>query len=226
VGERDRFLAQLDELSRQPEPTIVAEDDPGDRPDTHRVKRGETLSKIAAKYGTSVAALAKTNKIRTTSVIHAGQRLRIPGGGGSRSDDSERSVATRSTTSRPSSPEISSSAGAVSIYTVRRGDTVAKIASKYGVSVASILRANGLSTRSRIYPGQKLHVGGGAGASTSTKSGRSSTDVATYTVRSGDTLGKIAKRFGTSVSEILALNGLRANSVIRPGDRIRVAKRG
>ena len=108
---------------------------------------------------------------------------------------------------------------------MRRGDTVAKIAARHGESVASILKANGLSSRSRIYPGQKLHVKKSADVASSGSSSRSNgASIMTYTVRGGDTLFKIAKRFGTSVGSIVSLNGLRNDSVIRPGDRIKIEK--
>ena len=223
TGSREIFLARLDELSKEPEPKMD-DDVQVASSGYHRVRKGETLSKIAAKYGTSVASLAKANKIRTKSVIHTGQRLRIPGVSVAEAAEPEYQPQSSSKSSSSSKKSSSSSTGT---YTVKRGDTVAKIAARHGESVSSILKANGLSTRSRIYPGQKLKVRKSADVASSggSKSSRSSGDsIVTYTVRGGDTLWKIAKRFGTTAGSIASLNGLRNDSVIRPGDRIKIEK--
>lgn len=241
VGYRETLVARLDELSREPEPK---DDDVSVASSGyHRVKRGETLSKIAARYGTSVQAIANANNIRTKSVIHSGQKLRIPGMAATeeRTDvASATSKASSSGKSKTSSApakktsETSSGSTSASSYTVRRGDTVAKIAAKHGVSVSSILKSNGLSARSRIYPGQTLRVNKGSNVAMDAKSpaksgkaaesSRQGSSIVTYTVRAGDTLWKIAKRFGTSVTDILSLNGLRNDSVIRPGDRLKISQ--
>jgi membrane-bound lytic murein transglycosylase D len=224
AGSRETFLARLDDLSREPEPA-TPDDVQVASSGYHRVRRGETLSKIAAKYGTSVASIAKANKLRSRSVIHTGQRLRIPGVSVAEAAENEPQTKARS-----SSKGSSSKASSTGTYTVRRGDTVAKIAARHGESVSSILKANGLSSRSRIYPGQKLKVRKPADVASSGSSGSSSRSskggdsIMTYTVRGGDTLWKIAKRFGTSVGSISSLNGLRNDSVIRPGDRIKIEK--
>ncbi|RKQ61803.1 murein DD-endopeptidase MepM/ murein hydrolase activator NlpD [Thermovibrio guaymasensis] len=96
------------------------------------------------------------------------------------------------------------------IYRVRRGDTLGKIAKKFGVSVSEIKRRNRLRSNV-IYPGQKLII--------PTKSKK--LKLITYRVKRGDTLGKIAKRFGTTVKELKRINRLRS-SVIRVGQKLKV----
>jgi LysM repeat protein len=145
-------------------------------------------------------------------------------GASKKSSGSEAAARVEASGSRASSNEASASAP---VYVVRRGDTVNEIAKRHGVSVSSILKSNGLSSRSRIYPGQKLRVGKGTSvAAPKSKGGSSkSASITTYTVRAGDTLWRIAKRFGTPVGEILSLNGLRTDAVIRPGDRLKIGQR-
>ena len=97
-------------------------------------------------------------------------------------------------------------------YTVRSGDTLSGIAAKYGVSWQTLQRLNGIVDPNLIYPGQVLKVPGGAPSSSA----------ATYTIQSGDTLSGIAARYGTSVSSLVALNGIANPDVIYAGQTIRI----
>jgi membrane-bound lytic murein transglycosylase D len=217
VGHRERLLAQLDVISREPEPLPEPETTVASSGGVYKVRRGDTLSKIAARHGTTPDAIARANGIRKTSVIHTGQRLRLPGDGSASASSARADASSRG--------EREVAAGAEVLYTVRRGDTVGEIARRHGVSPNDVLRRNKLGARSRIYPGQELRIGKTGGSGTS-KSSASSGTVKTYTVRAGDTLWKIARRFGTSVTDILTLNKLREDAVLYPGDRIKVLARG
>lgn len=115
-------------------------------------------------------------------------------------------------------------------YTVRKGDTLEKIADKLGVSVAELKRINGLK-RSTIHPGQKLKGPAPAGGSKAASKKESSRKEAarkeaakpeTYTVKRGDTLFSIAKRTGVSVEDLRAANGLRAKSAIHAGQKLKL----
>ncbi len=97
----------------------------------HVVERGETLSVIAARYGTTVDVIVQANGIANPNLIYVGQRLTIPTQG---------SVA----------PEES--------YVVQPGDTLSGIAVRFGTTVSAIAQANDISTPSLIYPGQRLII--------------------------------------------------------------------
>ncbi len=103
---------------------------------THVVQRGETLAVIAARYGTTVNAIAQANRLSNPSLIYAGQRLVIPGGGGAAS-------ATRASSG---------------VHVVQRGETLAAIAYRYGTSTWAIAQANNLANPSFIYAGQRLVI--------------------------------------------------------------------
>ncbi|MCP4660848.1 MAG: LysM peptidoglycan-binding domain-containing protein [bacterium] len=97
----------------------------------YRVRRGDTLSTIARRFGTSVGAVQRANGLRSPHRIRQGQRLLIPPGRGS---------------------------GTTVIHVVSRGETLSKIARRYGVAVSTIMAANNLRSPDRIYVGQRLRV--------------------------------------------------------------------
>lgn len=98
-----------------------------------------------------------------------------------------------------------------STYTVRSGDNLSTIAVKYGMSYISLANLNGISNPNYIYVGEVLRVSGSAAASHTY-----------YTVRSGDTLGAIAARYGTTYSRIATLSGISNVNYIYVGERLTV----
>jgi len=109
------------------------------------------------------------------------------------------------------------------IHTVRSGESLYTIARKYGSNVSAIQQANGLH-RSLIHPGQNLIVprfGTGSPPPSSTRS-FSTTEKGAYTVLRNDTLWEIARGFSVSVESLCAANGLSRNSIIRPGQNLRI----
>jgi len=165
----------------------------------YTVKQGDTLSGIARRIEVPLADLLQANNLTVTSVIHPGQLLTLPDatGGGS------------------------SSAGSGSSYTVVSGDTLGGIATRNGVSLSSLLAANGLRATSLITPGMQLKLPAGATGG-STGGGAGAASGATYTVVAGDTLGGIASRSGVSLQSLLSINGLRASSLITPGMQLKL----
>ena len=175
----------------------------------HVVRRGETLSSIAARYGTTTQAIVRANGLPNPNYIYAGQRLVIPGAGNS---------------------GTASSSGVSQTYTVRRGDTLFSIASRHGTTVAAIMQANRLGSYV-IYAGQRLAIPGASSSGTANSSGAVSSGASqagsgqTYTVRRGDTLSGIAARHGTTVAAIMQANSLRS-SLIYAGQRLAIPGAG
>ena len=96
-------------------------------------------------------------------------------------------------------------------YTVRSGDTLSSIASKFGTSYQALASLNGISNPNLIYAGQVLRVNGSASAGS-----------VYYTVRAGDNLSAIASRYGTSYQSIAALNGLANPNLIFAGQTLKI----
>ena len=112
----------------------------------HVVRRGETLSRIAARYGVRTSELQSLNGLRSRHRIRVGQKLRLP------TDHMPAQKIARAKSQAPIAPP------ADGLYTVRRGDTIADIAERFGMTEHQLARANQLRNRHRIYPGQVLRV--------------------------------------------------------------------
>jgi membrane-bound lytic murein transglycosylase D len=203
---------------------------------THRVRSGETLGTIAARYGTTQSALARNNGMRNANRLRAGQVLQIPGRSGTKSPAPKvASVKAAPQGQRRPPMTITKQVPAVTdpprrntqrTHQVRAGETAAAIAKRYGVSLNDLLRANGVRDARRIQVGRVLVVPSSAGRAAAARapSQGKKTANATYTVRSGDTLSSIAQRHGVSVSALCSVNGLRQKSNIRPGQKLRIPK--
>jgi N-acetylmuramoyl-L-alanine amidase len=129
----------------------------GQRPSTYTIKRGDTISGIAARYGLTTASVLTLNKLKSTSIIYPGQVIRLGGSSISITPVSD----VDPIGDPPSTPPVSSPAPVIdNRYTIRSGDTVTSIAARFGVSVDAILKANGLSRTSIIYAGRTLVIPG------------------------------------------------------------------
>ena len=151
----------------------------------YTVKAGDTLSGIAAKYGTTYQKLAAYNGISNPNKISVGQKIKIPGAGSSGS---------------------TSAGGGDTVYTVKAGDTLSGIAAKYGTTYQTLASYNGISNPNKISVGQKIKIpGGSSGGGTRTytvKSGDSLWAIA-------------AKQLGNGnrYKEIKSLNGLTSDTI-------------
>ena len=129
----------------------------------YKVKKGDTLGKIAGRYHVTVSQLKNWNHLRSTT-LRIGQRIIIyKRGAPARTAAATPSAAPSGTSAAPSTAASSASSSAAQqpkpvVYTVRSGDTLYKIAGRYpGVSANDIMRYNGLSS-SKIRPGMKLKI--------------------------------------------------------------------
>ena len=119
------------------------------------------------------------------------------------------------------------------VHRVKSGETLSHIALRYGVSVRNIQRWNGIGTRIRIGQRLVIYTNNRGPAAPSSKSSGSSAKSATtvsdgyivYTVRSGDNLWDISRKFsGVTMNDLMELNGLSKNSKIYPGKKLRIKK--
>jgi LysM repeat protein/GH25 family lysozyme M1 (1,4-beta-N-acetylmuramidase) len=102
-----------------------------------------------------------------------------------------------------------------SAYTVMSGDSLSKIAAKYGMSVSALASLNGIKNKNFIRVGQVIKL-------TSTVNQSAASKAVYYTVKKGDVVSVIAKHHGTTSAQIKAWNKLSVNYVIYPGQKLRV----
>lgn len=156
-------------------------------PATYTVRAGDTLGKISPRVGLSVEQLRRLNNLQGEA-LEAGQLLRL-----------QWPTPPKTAQAKPATP-----AAAPSTYTVRQGDTLARISPRVGLSVEQLRRLNGLRG-DRLLAGQVLQLRWSAsGPGVKAAPG-------TYVVRLGDTLDKVSPRVGLSVAQLRQLNGLRGD---------------
>ncbi len=176
----------------------------------HVVAPGDTVSHLALRYGTTTTAIIKANHLDARALIRVGERLTIPEAG-----------ATTAAPATPIAPEPTATS-----YTVRAGDTVSHLATRYGTTVAAIAAANGLDSRAMIRIGQTLRIPTSSTAARTPAGGPTTRapepSTASYAVKAGDTVSHLATRYGTTVAAIVAANGLDSRAMIRIGQTLRI----
>ncbi|MCG8380359.1 MAG: LysM peptidoglycan-binding domain-containing protein [Proteobacteria bacterium] len=183
----------------------------------HKIREGESLSQIAARYNTSVSTLKQTNRLRG-NLIRAGRSLLIP------SSKKSSKYYSLSADARKFKGLKKSGDGKKYIYTVKRGDNLWDIGRHYGISVKQLTTWNGISRKSILRPGQKLAVW--------VKDGDNSTEgelikaVAekpggnSYIVKRGDSLWLIARKFDVRVKDLLKWNNIKKDKHLQPGQSL------
>ena len=215
---------------------------------SYTVVSGDSLYAIARKTGTPIQELLSLNGLNLNSIIHPGQVLALSSKSASAEIKQEESTPKEEKTSAETTNEETSSStnqpSTGGTYTVVSGDGLYAIARKTGTSIDDLLSLNGLSLNSTIYPGQVLSLSANSETSaqeetTSTEESSSSTQETTseesaasseqpatggtYTIVSGDGLYAIARKTGTSIEDLLSLNGLSLNSIIYPGQVLKLS---
>ena len=152
----------------------------------HRVKRGDSLSSIALKHGTTIAELKRINSLRRDTV-YLGQRLKLPGASVSSSNNAK-----------------------PSLHIVGRGDSLSKISARYNVTINALKRINNLK-KNTVYVGQKIRL---PARSSSSKQKTIKSKPTYHLVKRGDTLSEIAERYGVSMKQLMRVNGMRSRTVL------------
>ncbi|MHA3890886.1 LysM peptidoglycan-binding domain-containing protein [Acinetobacter sp. GXMZU3951] len=165
---------------------------PSIKTESYKVQRGDTLYSIAAQSKISLSDLAELNQISSNSGVYVGQTIKVPAGS--------------------TVPET---------YVVQSGDSLSAIASKYNLSQDNLANLNGLGRNANVRIGQRLKLTGDV-ADVEKESASSEPAKDIHVVKSGETLGSIAKKYHLQLSYLAALNELSSNAGVRVGQRLKI----
>ena len=179
---------------------------------TVTVARGDTLTAIAKRHELDLATIVALNQLPDPNRIFAGQALRIG------TDAAAASAPPAAPAATPVEPRV---------HVVTRGENLTRIAKHYGVTVAAIVQANGITNPSRIFGGQRLTIPSAAAApaalvAAATAPAAASAEARVHVVARGENLTRIAKHHGVTVAAIVQANAIANPSRIFGGQRLTI----
>jgi membrane-bound lytic murein transglycosylase D len=182
----------------------------------HKVEQGESVASIASKYRTQAVVIRDMNQLENGAPLVIGTELRVP-----------TAVVNLPAKVMLAAARVDGGADRrgrrPTVHVVRSGDSLWRIAKRHRMNVNTLARINNMSTNDVLRTGQRLVLNARAAPpkKASSSSAASSRQV-TYKVRRGDSLSRIAKVFGVTVSDLVSWNGISLHSVLRPGQRLMV----
>jgi membrane-bound lytic murein transglycosylase D len=180
----------------------------------HKVRAGESVASIAKKYKTQAIVVRDMNGLENGAPLVVGSELRVP-----------TAVVNLPAKVMLAAARVDGHGGRTgrrpAVHVVRNGDSLWRIAKRNRMDVATLARMNGMGPGDTLRAGQKLVLNTRAASSKKSTSSANARAVS-YKVRSGDTLSRIAKVFGVTVSDLVNWNGISKHSTLRPGQKLTV----
>jgi membrane-bound lytic murein transglycosylase D len=216
VSPPDRFVSVSIPVDKKGSMLAYLEN-PGLRPNegfiTHEVKKGESLKTVAKFYRVPQEVISQING-QGALALKPGQSIKIPASSTGEAMP-ERLKKTRSIASGRAN------------YVVTKSDNVWSISKKYNISVKTLLSANGLVNSKGVKPGMKLSIPDNsdkAAKKTRVQAAKAREQVTRYTVRQGDTLFSVSRKFGVAQKDLKDRNKLKGND-LRTGENLKITQR-
>ena len=221
-----------------PAPSAPAEAAPAPAPaapapvSTYTVVRGDSLSGIASRFGTTTRNLMSLNGITNANLIRVGQVIKLS------AEAAAAAPAPAAPAPAPATPAPAPAAptapAAATTYTVVARDTLSGIASRFGTTTRNLMSINGITNANLLRIGQVLTIVAGAAAPAApapatpapaapAPAAPSASGTSSYTVVARDTLSGIASRFGTTTRNLMSLNAITNPNSIRIGQILTVS---
>lgn len=206
-------------------------------PQVYEVRRGDNLSTIASRHGVTTAELVDLNQLKDPNAIRIGQKLLLP--------SHARTAAPRSA---ERAPRAAQPVAEGATYVVQAGDSLSKIASRHGVTVSALSAANNITDPNLIRVGQELVIPGADDTQPAPQRSAperdrdeaeptaesspapapaepeftAASDPFPYTVAAGDTLESLARDYAVLKNDIVQLNNMTGDEILRPGQTIMI----
>ena len=189
---------------------------------THTIRKGDTMKKIARRYGITANSLAEANQLSTKSKLRAGKTLIIPVAN-KRISGKKQTVTKKEPTTKKQTSSVATAEGKEKIrHKIMRGETLSSIAEKYNVRISDVRNWNNIAFGKSLRAGKSLTLYVAKENATEIKTKESiapkkrthfNSGWTTYVVKNNDVLIHIAKQFGVEVADIKQWNGLRSSRI-------------
>ncbi len=172
-------------------------------PSQHKVKAGESMGSIADKNNTTVKSIVQVNHL-TNNAVRSGMLLKMP---------------TLQKSAHPATQTGKNSVASAQMYVVKKGDTFWNIAQKFSVSVNNLAGWNKITPKAALVLGQKLTI---KAASQQAQASLAGMRTISYTVKAGDSLMQISRKFNVSIADLRKWNTLAISNSLAPGKVLKV----
>jgi LysM repeat protein len=190
----------------------------GGQPSTYKVAAGDSLTSVAQRFGVTQEAILALNGLTDPNSLTTGQTLKIPGQGQQATSGSASGTSSGSGTSTGGTTTTD---GATS-YTVKAGDSLSKIAVRFGVTSKALAAANNISNPDKLTVGKVLVIPTGSSSTAGTGATTTRASGGKYVVQKGDTLTKIAARNGITLKQLMAANNITNPDRVYPGQSLTI----
>ena len=205
----------VDRKLKVPAPPVKEQEKAAPEVITYKVKKGDTLEQIALQHHTTVRSIRTLNNLKPNDPMVAGRKLKVP------VEKPDEDLAAETAPAKDHRPEAKKASAAepsqkLSTYRVKKGDTLEKIADRNGTTVAELAKLNNMKPKDPLWVDRKLKVPAaerekGREAPAEKKTAAKPQKTATYVVKKGDTLEKIASKHSTSIAALMKVNRIKLN---------------